>query len=335
MRAHLIGMALGADKQVIMFGGKGGVGKTTCASATALHYAKQGLRTLVISTDPTPSLADIFELEVEPEPGPGIGSAKAGRPPGEPLQVAEGLPLYLLELGPEEIKELWDRKFGREVYEVFSSFVDIEYDEFVEFITTVLPGLGEEFMVDYIRELARSGAYDKLVWDTAPLGQTIGLLRMPALLGEHLRAAPRIYSRLRVSPRSRRSVLEILRGWEALSEEDLRFLREEVELAMVTIPEALAVRQLGRTIAELEKYGLKFTWLIVNNVIRADAKGKGEFLQRKARQQRAHLELLRRSYGHLRLVELPLFPYEITGLERLEEVRRALIGPAPPSRGPW
>ncbi|MDY6912797.1 MAG: ArsA-related P-loop ATPase, partial [Chloroflexota bacterium] len=122
------------EKRVIMFGGKGGVGKTTSAAATALHYARKGLNTLIISTDPMPSLADIFEVS---------NSQKLAR-------VTDNL--HLSELGTEEVKGMWNSKFGPEVYELFSSMVSIEYAEFVDFITSILPGLQEEFMVDYIKE---------------------------------------------------------------------------------------------------------------------------------------------------------------------------------------
>lgn len=295
---------MGAEKRMIMFGGKGGVGKTTCAAAAALHSAKRGRKTLVISTDPTPSLADIFELKVS----------------GNLTEIMKNL--YVAELGPEEVRELWERKFGHEVYEVFSEFVDIGYEEFVDFITSILPGLGEEFMVDYVRELAHSELYDQIIWDTAPLGQTMELLRMPTLLRRHLRAAPKIYSRLKLSRQSRRSVLEVLKGWEGLSSEDIAFLKGEVELSMVTIPEALAVRQLEGVFAEFARYGLRFTWLIINNVIwEADS----EFLRRKAQEQRHYLDLLHQSYADLQITEVPLLPHEVKGLARLEEVEETLF----------
>ena len=211
------------NSQITMFTGKGGVGKTTCAAATALHHASSGAQTLTISTDATPSLSHIFEIADDQKPARVLPS------------------LYINELGEEEIKEMWDEKFGREVYEVFSAFVSIEYDEFVEFMTSILPGLGEEFMVDYIREMSRRGRYDTIVWDTAPLGQTLTLLQTPALLGNHLRMAPRIYSKLKLGRRSREPVLDILKRWEELSAENMDFLRNEVNFTMVTIPEALAV----------------------------------------------------------------------------------------------
>ncbi len=76
---------------------------------------------------------------------------------------------------------MWNREFGPQVYEVFSTLVSIGYEEFVDFITSILPGLQEEFMVDCIRNLADSGMYDSIAWDTAPLGQTMQLLNMPEM----------------------------------------------------------------------------------------------------------------------------------------------------------
>ncbi|MBA7716869.1 hypothetical protein ES703_125951 [subsurface metagenome] len=160
-----INSRVNSDKsRIYMFAGKGGVGKTTCAATTALHHASLGEETLAISTDATPSLAHIFEVSDKKKPTKILDS------------------LYINELGLDEVEQMWDRKFGREVYEVFSSFVSIDYDSFVEFMTSMLPGLSEEFMVDYIREIKKSGEYQAIIWDTAPLGQTLALLHHEAML---------------------------------------------------------------------------------------------------------------------------------------------------------
>ncbi len=287
-----------------MFVGKGGVGKTTCASATALHHALSGVQTLAISTDATPSLSHIFEIADD----------------RKPVRIQESL--YFDELGEEEVKGMWDDRFGREVYEVFASLVDIDYEEFVEFMTSVLPGLSEEFMVDYIRELSQKGEYDAVVWDTAPLGQTLTLLQTPALLGKHLKMAPRIYSKMKVGKDSREPILNILRRWERLSAENMDFLRDEVRFCMVTIPEALAVEQLEGIFRELNKYGLRVRQLIINNVVKTE---DSEFLLTKAKQQKGYLEVIHDKYSGLPIVELPMFPYELKGLNRLKEVEKILF----------
>jgi arsenite-transporting ATPase len=289
---------------VTMFAGKGGVGKTTCAAATALHYASLGNETLALSTDPTPSLAHIFELN--------------GRQ--KPEKVARGL--YLAEIGLEEAKQMWDEKFGREVYSVFSSFVSVSYPEFVDFISSILPGLRDELMVDYIKELVRSNQYDRIVWDTAPLGQTLGLLQTPAMLSRHLKPAPRIYSRLKLGAETRRSVLDIIKGWERLSREDMDFLRDEVRFTLVTIPEALVVEQLDGIIGELGNLGFRINRLVINNVIKEPT---SDFLTTRAEQQRQYIEIIREKYRHWPATELPMFPREIKGMDRLRDVSNILF----------
>lgn len=289
--------------RVQVFLGKGGVGKTTCSAATALACAERGESSLVISTDPTPSLSHIFEIT-------GRHRDREVRPN-----------LYLTELGLDDVREMWDERFGREVYGVFSSFVDVEYPTFVEFVTSVLPGLSEEFMVDDIRRLAGAGRYRHVVWDTAPLGQTLALLGMPALLADHLRAAPRIYSHLRTSGERRESVMQIIERWRALAAQCLEFLRTEVVFSLVAIPETLSLQQLDGVLRELHRHGLGIARLIVNNVVAASA---SPFMEQKRQQQQAHLAALRARYTDVPIVEIPLFPHEITGADRLRSVGRLL-----------
>jgi len=289
--------------RVQVFLGKGGVGKTTCSAATALAYAESGQPSLVISTDPTPSLSHIFEIEGE----------------HREREVRPGL--YLTELGLDEVRSMWDEEFGRDVYGVFSSFVDIDYPTFVQFMTSVLPGLNEEFMVDYIRRIALESRYAQVVWDTAPLGQTLALLGMPSMLGEHLRTAPRIYSHLRTTGERRESVMEILGRWRDLAATCMEFLRREVRFSLVTIPEALAVCQLETVRDELRRHGLAISRLLVNNVVQAS---DSPFLELKRAQQQEQLGRIRDRHGDLPIVEIPLFPQEVRGMERLRTVGQLL-----------
>ncbi|MFC1991535.1 ArsA family ATPase [Chloroflexota bacterium] len=287
-----------------MFTGKGGVGKTTCAAAAALHYASLEKETLAISTDATPSLSHIFELTCK----------------DKPARVKEFL--YISELGMDEVMEMWDKKFGAEVYAVFSSLVSIDYPRFLEFMTSVLPGLSDEFMLDYIRELNVKGEYENIIWDTAPLGQTLALLETPALLRKHLRMAPRIYSKLKFGHNIKEPIMDILRHWEEASSEIMDFIREKVRFSIVTIPEALAVEQLDSIFHKLGEYGLTVQQLIINNVI----KGEGsDFLLTKAEQQKSYIETIHDKYSSMEIVELPMFPYEMKGLERLKEIDTILF----------
>jgi arsenite-transporting ATPase len=190
-------------------------------------------------------------------------------------------------------------------------------------MSSILPGLADEFIVDYIRELSLGSGYDHIVWDTAPLGQTLGLLETPSMLREHLRPAPRIYSRLKLGAATRRPVIEILKGWEQLSFRDMEFLREDVRFVLVTIAEALAVEQLDGILAEMAKYGFLPEQLIVNNVIKEI--GNSPFLKSRSDQQQPYLDRLYGKYSHLQIVEVPLFPHEIKGVDRLRLVEKHLF----------
>jgi arsenite-transporting ATPase len=177
-------------------------------------------------------------------------------------------------------------------------------------------------MVDYTRELSLRGGYDNIIWDTAPLGQTLTLLQTPAMLGEHLRMAPRIYSKLKFGHRSREPIIDIIKRWERLSAEDMDFLRNGVDFILVTIPEALAVEQLDGIFRELDRYGLSVRQLIINNVVKEEG---SDFLHVKAGHQKPYLEAIHSRYSHLGIVELPMFPYQLKGLERLKEVEKILF----------
>jgi anion-transporting ArsA/GET3 family ATPase len=113
----------------------------------------------------------------------------------------------------------------------------------------------------------------------------------------------------------------VIRGWEELSNRDIAFLQNEVEFNLVTIAEALAVRQLDGIFGEFQDYGLAVDNIIVNQVV---DQPDSEFLRRKADMQQGYLSEIAASYdGNRRM--LPLFPYEIKGLDRLEEVAGVLF----------
>jgi len=295
--------------RVLMFGGKGGVGKTTCSATTALHYASLGRRTLIISSDLTPSLSDIFEMEIGPveKPVEGVGN------------------LYGLEIGPDEVMKRWKKKFGPEIYEAASSLIDMEYDEVIDYVA-LAPGIQEEFMLDYVLEQAKDGSYDLIVWDTAPAGDTLRLLELPYKFIAHLRTAPRIYMRARDALKLKKvPFLDLIESWKALAEEVTSFLRDpqNTEFVLVTIPEGLGVYQARRLITEFGRFGLDIHYVVVNNVVQnADS----DFNRERMEMQQGYIQLLRDEYGDGRkILEVPLFAREIKGVARLKELERVLF----------
>jgi arsenite-transporting ATPase len=306
-------------KRLIMIGGKGGVGKTTCASAIALHFSLKGEKTLIISSDPTPSLSDIFEMQ--------IGDRET------PIQDLSNL--WGIEISSEVVLQKWKDRFGPEIYEVVSSFASLDYD-FVDYIGGA-PGIEEEYMLSYILELVESDQYDLVVWDTAPAGHTLRLLHLPQIFLKHLEAATKFYmnlysyfDKLKETVRfkkGKRSLLEIISGWEDLAEKVVNFIRdpEKSEFIVVTIPEALGVKQTERIIQDFDAYQLKVNHLIVNHVIQnADC----EFHRIRKEMQQYYIKILGDQYSHrIRLIQVPLSPYEIKGVERIKRVSDTLFEP--------
>ena len=304
-------------KRLIMIGGKGGVGKTTCASAIALHFALQGKKTLVISSDPTPSLSDIFEME--------IGDTET------PISKVNNL--FGIEISSEVVLKKWKERFGPEIYEVVSSFASVDYD-FVEYIGGA-PGIEEEYMLNYILELVEGGQYDMVVWDTAPAGHTLRLLHLPQIFLKHLEAATKFYmnlysylEKLKETVRlkkGKRSLLEIISGWEDLAEKVVNFIRDpqKSEFIIVTIPEALGVKQTERIIKDFDEYQLKVHYLIVNYVIE---KADCEFHRMRSEMQQSYIKILGDQYSErIRLIQTPLFPHEIKGVERIKRISDILF----------
>jgi len=306
----------GKDVKLIMVGGKGGVGKTTCASAVALKLAMDGRRVLVISSDPTPSLSDIFEVS--------IGS--------EEVKISDRYELYGLEISSDVVLAKWKERFGDEIYEVISSFANVDYD-FVDYVGTA-PGIEEEYMLSFIIELVESGKYDIVVWDTAPAGHTLRLLRLPHLFLKHMEAATKFYmnmyaylERLKDAVRfkaSKRSLLEIIGSWEALSERIVEFIRDEklTKYLIITIPEALGVKLTERVIAEFKENMLKVENIVVNYVVKeADC----EFHKMRKAMQQHYLDLLANTYKDTNLVILNLTPWEVKGMDRIAGISQALF----------
>ena len=300
-----------------MIGGKGGVGKTTCAAAIALHFSLQGKKTLIISSDPTPSLSDIFEMEIGDQETP-IKNVKD---------------LYGIEVSSEVVLKKWKERFGPEIYEVVSSFASVDYD-FVEYIGGA-PGIEEEYMLNYILELVEGGQYDLVVWDTAPAGHTLRLLHLPQIFLKHLEAATKFYmnlysyfEKLKESvklKKGKRSLLEIISGWENLAEKVVSFIRDtqKSDFIIVTIPEALGVRQTERIIKDFDGYQLNVNHLIVNYVIQeADC----NFHKMRKEMQQHYIKILKDLYSHrIRLIELPLMPHEIKGVESISKISEILF----------
>jgi len=297
---------------IVMFCGKGGVGKTTCASATAIHYASKGYKTLLISTDPSPSLSDILELDVKSK------ITKVSMIPN----------LAAVELDYTKIFDMWLEKFGDEVYEVISSFLPVGR-EILDYIAGA-PGIDEEFALSYVYDIFTSGEYEVIIWDTAPAGGTLSLLHIQETFYTHMRDAAKLYIRLKetlesLTGREKRDPLKIIREWEILAKNVLDMVRSQHTTAyLVTIPEGLGVAQTERIWREFDKFGIKIGGVIVNNLIPENIILDTGLLQKRREVQSEYVNTLEEQYVETSLVKLHLQDYEVKGLNALKDVEKEL-----------
>jgi arsenite-transporting ATPase len=298
-----------SDLRVVMFGGKGGVGKTTTSAATALHYVRQGRKTLIVSSDLAPSLSDIFETN--------IGSNET------PIGGVSGL--FGLEISTEEVMRRWKAKFGPEVYAAATSLVDMPYDDLIDY-AAMAPGIQEEFLLDFILDRARSDQYDAIVWDTAPAGDTLRLLGLPHKFLSHLRVAPRVYLGVRDKLRLKQTpFLELIASWSELAQDITGFFKDASNAAfvMVTIPEALGVYQTQRLFWEFAQFGLAVRHLIINHVI---THPDSSFLEARRAMQTPYIRQLEKEFGdQLTITQVPEFPHEVKGITKLRIVESVLF----------
>lgn len=308
------------NKAIIAIGGKGGVGKTTTASALALYFAEvESQETLIISSDPTPSLSDIFEQD--------LGATRT--------KIRGIAHLHGQELKREVIVDAWKDRFGDEIYEVISSYLPVDR-EIIDYVAEA-PGIADEqYLLSYILDIHNNGDYDKIIWDTAPAGATLGLLKLESRFYDHLNNAASLYVSMRsylerlgekFRLKKRRSALDIINEWKDLADEIIKTLRDKelVEFVIVTIPEGLGVSQTNRVIRDLNEYGIAVRHVVVNHVIPEGAIENSTFLQSRYQVQRPYLDVLSESYEGM-LTVLPLLPGEVKGVEALRTIHAYLRG---------
>ena len=308
--------------RILLFTGKGGVGKTTAAAATAVRCADAGQRTIVLSTDPAHSLGDAFDTE--------LGDLT--------VQVTEGLWGQQLD-AQDRMEDAWEDIQGY-LQEVFrwGGVDEIEAEEL-----SVVPGLDEIFALTDIKRYAGSGEWDTIVVDCAPTAETIRLLSLPGVLAwwmERLFPMGRRVNKV-VSPLVG-SVTNlpvpgddvfgaIERFYERLDGvKELLTDRAITSARLVVNPERVVVAEARRTFTYLSLFGYSVDAVIANRLL-PDAISDPWFEDWKQRHL-DHLATIEEGFAPVPVLKAELAPHELVGVDRLREFGIALYGDDDPAR---
>jgi arsenite-transporting ATPase len=312
------------DGSIVLYGGKGGVGKTTCAAAHALGLARSGVETLVVSTDPAHSLGDAFERDVG----------------AEPTAVDDGL--AAIEVDPETGQDAY-----RSVVEALAGeFRDAglrldEADLERLFEAGLIPGGDEVAALEYVARYADTDDYDTVVFDTAPTGHTLRLLDLPDVLAETLGVAGDVQRRVRRTARAARSVVlgpaAYWGGSDADADETAvtavrdrlaavgALLRDpdRTGFRVVCTPERMAIAESDRLVARLREAGVPVDSLVVNRLFTNPTDCDCDRCRRDATRHASRLEAIETGFD-LPVRRVPELPGESQGLAALERVADAL-----------
>jgi arsenite-transporting ATPase len=305
------------DRRVVLVGGKGGVGKTTVAAATALALAHREpeKKILIFSTDPASTLPDSLGCVIGAEP-----TAVKGAPG-----------LYAMQINAEAGLADLRQRYMAEINEVFDGFLgggslDVAYDRDVmlELISLIPPGLDEIISLISLMELLDRGAFDRFVLDSAPTGHMLRLLEMPGLAIDWFKAFFRLlvkYQGVVTLTKTAQLMVDMFKGVKKVQAHLAD--AEHTEFVAVTIPEAMGVYETERFLASLTTMQIPCRRLVVNMVVPPTACA---FCRAKRAEQQGYIAALGRQFPQYGLSELPLFPYEIRGLAGLALVGDLLFG---------
>ena len=307
------------EKRILFFGGKGGVGKTTCAAAVALAASREGRRVLLVSTDPAHSTSDIFERQFTRE-------------------EREILPnLFGLEIDADfeasryiaEVKEQVSKMFSPSMVGAASRQIDL---------AAAMPGVGDVALFDRLTTIisARNSAYDLVIFDTAPTGHTVRLLQMPEMLRAWIDALA--VQRRRAVERDADSrgddggedqpdpiVSALERRRQRLDEVRARLVEHrDTSFVLVLIPERLPIEETSRAAGTLAEAGIEIGAIVVNRVLPDGL--SGEFYAARRRQEDIYRREIDHRFKTMDRIVIAQLESDVYGLNRLERISAQIIG---------
>ncbi|MCU4751771.1 ArsA family ATPase [Halobacteria archaeon AArc-curdl1] len=308
----------------VFFGGKGGVGKTTVSCAYAVRCAREGVRTLVVSTDPAHSVTDVFDQTFDDSP--------------TPVEGVDGLDAMQLDPEEEVIRHL--DEIRQDLSEQVSVAMVNEINRQLE-MAHGTPGAYESALFDrFVDVMRNSEPYDRVVFDTAPSGSTLRLLGLPELLEGWIdrlmykrRTSIDLFEKAAAGSNEPRRVMEgdpvlaRLQNRKEFFEFAGNALREDAAFFLVLNPDELSLNETERSIADLQEKNLSVRGLVVNKLTPSpddDENGRGaRYLRERVETEQAHLQQVRTAFEPPLIAEIGWRVSEVKGT-LLEEVAAEL-----------
>jgi arsenite-transporting ATPase len=306
--------------RILLFSGKGGVGKTSLAAATGVRLAEHGHRTLVMSIDPAHSLADSFDLGID------LFHAQTS----DPFQISDRLSIFELNI-QKEIKRHWQQIYSYVTSVLRTTGISgVEAEELA-----ILPGMEELSAMMYINEYRREQRYDVIVLDAAPTAESLRFISMPTTLDWYMKHIFPFQRNLikavrpianRVAPfelptdsyfANIRDLFEKLEGVDDLMEDPYT-----TSVRLVTNPEKMVLRETQRAFVYFSLHGLTVDAVIVNRLLPADV--TDVWFSEWHKSQEKVLEEIEEYFAPVPIRRVPLFAHEVLGKQRLRELAAVL-----------
>jgi len=302
------------DLKLILFGGKGGSGKTTSAAVTGLYLANATKKKiLVVSTDPAPSLGDSFDVEI-----------------GNKITKIKGN-LWAVEFDAKELLEDFRKKNLEAIKTLVERGTYLTQEDIEVFENLVIPGMDEMMAIIKIADFLKTKAYDLIILDTAPTGHTKVLLSLPKAMESWLKV-------MGLMQEKHQFLMKHWRGKYVKDEADI-FLEDSrtdvtgvknllknpdlTEFVPVTIPEPMSILETEGLIEHLDGLDMKVESIIANQIL---FPGECEFCKKRAEIQEKHIKLIDEKFKRFQILKMPLFPKEIRGEKDLLEYAEILFG---------
>ncbi|WP_044336867.1 ArsA family ATPase [Rossellomorea aquimaris] len=297
-------------QSILFVGGKGGVGKSTSASALAVMFAKMGKKTLIISTDPAHNLGDIFHQDIK----------------GYKTPLLENL--WGIEIDPQIETQGYINGVKRNLKGMVKSNMVNEVHRQIDMAASA-PGAEEAALFDRMVSiiLEEGNEFEKIIFDTAPTGHTIRLLSLPELMGVWMDGM------LERRKKTNKNYSQLLNDGEPVEDPIYDVLQKRREkfskvrgilldqkrtgFIFVLIPERLPILETEKAIEMMSNHGLKIGGLIINKILPVQADGK--FLEKRRDQEKLYLKIMIEKFTNQTLFRIPLLEEDICSFRHLEK----------------